>query len=116
MTTAPRQGDVWWVCLDPTEGGEIRKTRPALVLSNDGLHRLPLGLAIVAPLTTTHTGSALHVEVRLPHGSTERVAYALPEQVRSVSQSRLTRRIGRVDAAVVQAKRRRQDLQQRDHL
>lgn len=114
--TAPRQGEVWWVRLDPTEGGEIRKTRPALVLSNDALHRLPLGLAIVAPLTTTRTGSALHVEVRLPHEGTERVAFALPEQVRAVSQTRLVRRAGRAAPAALTATRSRLQLLLRDDL
>jgi mRNA interferase MazF len=108
--STPRQGEVWWTRLDPTRGGEIRKTRPALVLSNDGLHRLPLELALVVPLTTTRTGSGLHVEVRLPHGTSERVAYALPEQVRSISHTRLVRRIARVSPAVLEATRNRLTL------
>jgi mRNA interferase MazF len=114
--STPRQGEIWWARLDPTEGGEIRKTRPTLVLSNDALHRLPLGLAIVAPLTTTRTGSALHVEVRLPHASTERVAYVLPEQVRAISHTRLVRRIGRVAPDTLGATRSRLNLLLRDDL
>jgi len=31
----PPQGEVWWVSFDPSVGGEIRKTRPAIVLSNN---------------------------------------------------------------------------------
>lgn len=112
----PRQGEVWWTRLDPTQGGEIRKTRPALVVSNDGLHRLPLSLALVVPLTTTRTGSALHVEVRLPHGDTQRVAYALPEQMRSVSHTRLVRRIARVSPAALEATRHRLGLLLRDDI
>jgi mRNA interferase MazF len=30
-----RRGEVWWVALDPTVGGEIGKTRPAVIVSND---------------------------------------------------------------------------------
>lgn len=112
----PRQGEVWWARLDPTRGGEIRKTRPALVLSNDGLHQLPLRLALVVPLTTTRTGSALHVEVRLPHGSTQRVGYALPEQIRSVSHTRLISRMARVSPAVLEAIRHRLGLLLRDDI
>lgn len=114
--TLPRQGEVWWTRLDPATGGEIRKTRPALVVSNDGLHRLPLGLALVVPLTTTRTGSGLHVEVRLPHGTTERVGYALPEQVRSISHARFVRRIARVSPAVLEATRNRLSLLLRDDI
>lgn len=114
--SGPRQGEVWWTQLDPTRGGEIRKTRPALVVSNDGLHRLPLGLALVVPLTTTRTGSGLHVEVRLPHGRSERVGYALPEQIRCVSHTRLVRRIARVSPAVLEATRSRVNLLLRDDI
>lgn len=114
--STPRQGEIWWVHLDPTQGGEIRKTRPALILSNDGLHRFPLSLTIVAPLTTTRTGSALHVEVRLSHEGTQRVSYALPEQVRAVSHTRLVRRIGRATPAALAATRSRLNLLLRDDL
>jgi mRNA interferase MazF len=114
--STPRQGEIWWVRLDPTEGGEIQKTRPALVLSNDALHRLPLSLAIVAPVTTTRTGSALHVEIRLPHAATERVGYVLPEQVRAVSHTRLVRKISRVPSDVLQATCSRLNLLLRDDL
>lgn len=110
MTAIPRQGEVWWTRLDPARGGEIRKTRPALVVSNNAMHKLPLGLAIVVPLTTTRTGSSLHVEVRLPHGETERLGYALPEQLRTISRTRLTERIVRVSPAVLEATRNRVEL------
>ena len=45
----PVRGDVWLVNFDPTLGAEIRKTRPAIVVSSDGVGRLPLKL--VAPIT-----------------------------------------------------------------
>lgn len=112
----PRQGEVWWTELDPTRGGEIRKTRPTLVISNDGMHRLPRRMTMIVPLTTTRTGSLLHVEVRLQRGRTERVGYALPEQIRSVSHTRLTRRIARVSPAVLEATRNRVALLLRDDI
>lgn len=107
---SPRQGEVWWTRLDPARGGEIRKTRPALILSNDGMHRLPLELAMVVPLTSTRTGSLLHVEVRLPRSGAARLGYALPEQLRSVSRLRLLKRIARVSPAVLEATRNRVEL------
>ena len=33
----PRRGEVWWVAFDPSIGGEIRKTRPAIIVSNDAI-------------------------------------------------------------------------------
>ena len=52
MTTSPpvpRRGEVWLCDFDPTKGSEIRKTRPAVVLSSDSMGILPLKL--VAPIT-----------------------------------------------------------------
>ena len=33
---SPQRGEVWWVAFDPSVGGEIQKTRPAVIVSNDG--------------------------------------------------------------------------------
>jgi mRNA interferase MazF len=35
----PQRGEVWWVAFDPSLGGEIQKTRPAVVVSNDPANR-----------------------------------------------------------------------------
>jgi len=42
MAPAPKRGDVWLVHFDPTVGAEIRKVRPAVVVSVAGVGRLPL--------------------------------------------------------------------------
>ncbi len=46
---SPARGEIWLVALDPTIGSEIRKTRPAIVVSSDEIGRLPIKL--VAPVT-----------------------------------------------------------------
>jgi mRNA-degrading endonuclease toxin of MazEF toxin-antitoxin module len=33
------RGEVWWVSFDPSLGGEVRKTRPAVIVSNDASNR-----------------------------------------------------------------------------
>lgn len=114
----PRQGEVWWADLEPTCCGEIRKRRPALVLSNDALNAGPLGLAIVAPITTTPTGRKLHVLVTLPGGDDvpQRRGYVLPEQVRSISHECLGSRIGRATGEQLAAVRARIALLLRDDI
>ncbi len=45
----PKRGEVWLVNFDPTRGAEIKKTRPAVVISSDAVGRLPIKL--IAPVT-----------------------------------------------------------------
>ena len=46
-----RRGDIWWVDFDPTQGSEIRKTRPAVVVTADALNRARRTVVVV-PLST----------------------------------------------------------------
>lgn len=45
----PQQGEIWWVCLDPTMGVEKKKTRPVVVISNKIIGHSQL--KIVVPVT-----------------------------------------------------------------
>ena len=55
----PKRGELWIVSFDPTLGTEIRKTRPAIVVSSDSVGRLPIKL--VAPVTEWKSGFATNV-------------------------------------------------------
>ncbi len=44
-----KQGEIWLINLDPTIGAEIKKTRPAIIVNNDALGKLPL--KIIVPVT-----------------------------------------------------------------
>ena len=87
-----RRGEVWWVELDPTVGGEIRKTRPCLIVSPDVMIS-GLRTVIVAPLTSRGHGASFRPSVRFKGTN----GLILLDQVRTVDKSRLTKRIGRVD-------------------
>lgn len=98
LVTAPARFEVWLVNLDPTLGAEIRKTRPALVVSPDEMNR-HLRTAIVAPMTTTTRGWPSRVAVRF-QGRTGEVAL---DQLRAVDRARLVQRIGAVGEAEAEA-------------
>jgi mRNA interferase MazF len=84
---AIHRGSVWWVELDPTRGSEIRKTRPAVVLSADALNSVRRTVVVV-PLST---GPAPHPPVVMAVKSAGEGAVAVCDQIRAVDRSRLTR-------------------------
>lgn len=93
-----KRGEVWRVCLDPTVGDEMQKTRPCLVISADGVGRLRL--KTIVPITAPAKEQALwHVPIH-PHASNglskPSVADAL--QIRSLSHNRFLTKLGRLTA------------------
>ena len=101
-TPEVRRGEVWWVDLDPTRGSEIRKTRPAVVVSADGLNRARRTI-IVVPLST---GPAPRPPLVVATPSAGANSVAVCDQIRTVDKARLTRAEGRLsmaDLAAVEA-------------
>ena len=92
MSRAPRRGDVYWVNLDPVIGSEIRKTRPAVIVSNDSCNRYGTRVVVLPITSNVHTlypGEAM-VEVKGKRGR------ALGDQIRSIDKTRLKARAGRL--------------------
>jgi mRNA interferase MazF len=91
-----RKGDVWLINLDPTIGAEIKKTRPAVIVSEDAIGVLPL--KVVVPITDWKDRYAVAPwMVRLdPDGENklDKTSAADCFQVRSVSQERFVRQVG----------------------
>ncbi|MDF0664692.1 MAG: type II toxin-antitoxin system PemK/MazF family toxin [Nitrospira sp.] len=85
----PRRGDVYWVALDPTVGSEIKKTRPAVIVSNDSCNTFG-SRVVVLPLTSNvdslYPGEAMVVV----NGKSARV---LGDQIRSLDKSRVQSKI-----------------------
>ena len=91
-TTAVRRGDVWWVNLDPAQGSEIRKTRPAVVMTADALNRARRTVVVV-PLST---GPDPRPPIIVAAPSAGLNAVAVCDQLRAVDKRRLTRLSGRL--------------------
>ena len=96
---AVRRREVWCVNLDPTRGSEIRKTRPAVVLTADGLNRARRTVVVV-PLST---GPAPRppIVVATPSAGADRVAVC--DQVHAIDKGRLIRRDGELAPEDLQA-------------
>jgi mRNA interferase MazF len=96
-----RRGEVRLVEFEPTRGAEANKTRPALIVSNDGANaiadRLGRGVVTVLPLTS-NTERIYTFQVFLPADDSglPRDSKVQAEQVRSVAVERVGRRLGAV--------------------
>lgn len=87
--SAVRRGEVWWVGLDPTQGSEIRKTRPCLVLTSDTLNRLRKTVVVV-PLSTA---AKAHPPITVTVSCEGRPSVAVIDQIRAVGKHRLRSKI-----------------------
>jgi mRNA interferase MazF len=85
-----RRGEVYWIAFDPSVGGEIQKTRPAVIVSNDAANRAT-NRTIVVPLTTqvdrVYAGETL---IQL-NGQTRK---AMADQLTTASKLRFKKVIG----------------------
>jgi mRNA interferase MazF len=100
MSRASR-GEIWLVGLDPTKGREQAGMRPAVVISVDIFNYGAAELVIVVPVTSKAKGIPLHVEIRPPEGGLSLISYAKCEDVRSISVSRLVKRLGVVSVDTI---------------
>lgn len=101
--TSIHRGDIWLVNLDPTVGAEIKKTRPALVISNDIANQYA---ATVTVLPVTDRGNKVFpVEVEIPFktGGLAKPSKIKCQQIRTVDKLRLVRFLGVLPDHIVHA-------------
>ncbi|WP_110751936.1 type II toxin-antitoxin system PemK/MazF family toxin [Phyllobacterium leguminum] len=96
-----RRGDIWWVNFDPSVGSEIRKLRPAIIISNDSANR-HLARVVVVPLTS-NAGRVYPGEAIVSVGGKR--SKAMADQITTADKARLKNQLGtlsKTDLATVE--------------
>ena len=104
MVAKPKRSEIWLVNLDPTIGAEIKKTRPAVIISSDAVGILPVRL--IAPITgwdDRYSGNIWHIPLTPDTANNLSKPSAIDVlQVRGVDTARLIHRIGKLPPKAMQ--------------
>ena len=90
--------EIYWVNLDPTVGREIKKTRPAVVISPNEINNA-LGTILVAPITSSKRNFPTRIVFKL----NENENYIALDQIRALDKSRLGKKISILNQKTAQA-------------
>jgi mRNA interferase MazF len=88
----PQRGEVWWLAFNSSVGGEIQKTRPAVILSNNAANAA-LNRLIVIPITS-HTRRVYPGEALVSLNGEP--CKAMADQIATASKQRLRNKLGRL--------------------
>ena len=88
----PSQFDILLVSLDPSQGSEIKKTRPCVVISPDEMNQ-HIKTLIVAPMTSTIRDYPTHIPVTFQ----DQEGRIILSQIRTIDQSRIIKKIGKLN-------------------
>ena len=93
------QGEIWIINLDPTLGAEIRKKRPAIIVNDDEIGRLPL--KVIVPLTDwkdSYDNAPWMVKIEPDNiNNVTKISSVDCFQIRSLSETRFIRMVGKVN-------------------
>lgn len=100
-----KQSEIWLIDLDPTKGAELQKKRPAIIVNNDSLGKLPL--KIIVPITDWKDRYEIapwmiKIEPNTTNGLSK-TSTADCFQIRSLSQERLIKKLGNIDQNTLEA-------------
>jgi len=80
-----RRGEIWWVVLGPGTGGEIRKTRPAVIVSNDAANRHANRVQVMPATSSIARVYPCEALVKIGGGTSK----AMADQILTVAKERL---------------------------
>lgn len=86
------RGEVWWINFDPSVGGEIRKERPAVIVSNNAANR-HLNRVQVVPITSNMSRIYPSEALVTLQG---RQGKAMADQLTTVSKQRMKKKAGEI--------------------
>ncbi|MES2308062.1 MAG: type II toxin-antitoxin system PemK/MazF family toxin [Verrucomicrobiota bacterium] len=89
--------EIYLVCLDPTMGHEIKKTRPCVVISPDEMNR-HIGTVIIAPMTT----KGKEYPTRIPLTFQGKEGLIILDQMRTVDKIRLVKKMGKLSSLTME--------------
>ena len=92
------RGEIWLVDLDPTVGSEIRKSRPCVIVSPSEMHD-HLRTVMVAPMTTGARPAPFRISITFRG----KKGLILLDQIRTLDDARLVRRLGAASAVTLSA-------------
>lgn len=98
-----KQGEIWLINLDPAIGAEIKKSRPAIIVNDDSMGKLPL--KIIVPLTDwkdRYEAATWMVKIA-PDNSNHLMKESAADcfQIRSLSEERIVKKIGRITMPIL---------------
>jgi mRNA interferase MazF len=89
-----KRGEIWWVDFEPAVGSETKKTRPAVIVSNDASNAAMSRVQVV-PITSNTTKIYVFEAAVVVKGKNGK---AMADQIMTADKQRLKKRIGRVSA------------------
>ncbi len=92
MGMVVNKSEIWIVELDPTIGSEIKKTRPAVIISPNQMN-YNINTVIIAPMTSKKNNFPTRVEVMFEGKSGQIVL----DQIRTIDKTRLVKKIGNIN-------------------
>lgn len=96
----PRRGYVYRVKFDPARGHEIKKTRPAVIVSNDHMNKMSKTV-LVMPITSGQYDYYFRVTIKKPKGGVTKRSVIATEQIRAIDKQRLSRKLGQLHKCTI---------------